>query len=71
MYTAAVMRGMPQEPTPTRPALRAWLAILAAGSAVVAVVATISQLWLTAVGSSMSAAAMVALFWNTRPRRTG
>ena len=36
---------------------------------VLAVVAFISQIWLTAVGSSLTAAAAIGLAWTTRPRR--
>jgi hypothetical protein len=65
------MPGIAEDRTPMRPAMRALSAVVAVGSAAVAVVAVISQIWLTAVGSSLTAAAMVAFFWNTRPRRAG
>lgn len=68
---AAIMPGMAEDRTSTRPAMRTLFAILALLSTTVAVAAIVLQIWLTAIGSSLTAIAMVGFFWNTRPRRAG
>ncbi len=61
---------MAEDRTSSGPA-RTLFAVLAVLSATMAVAAVVLQIWLTAIGSSLTAAAMAGTFWNTRPRRAG
>jgi hypothetical protein len=65
-HNADVSEGRPQTST----GVRVGLAVIAIAGAGVAIVAAISQLWLTAVGSSLTAVAMAGSWWTTRPRRS-
>jgi hypothetical protein len=48
---------------------RVGFVVIGLASAGVAIGAAISQVWLTAVGSSLTTVAMAVFFWGTRPRR--
>lgn len=60
---------MTDDRTAAGPPKRTLIVVLAVLSATVAIAAVVIHLWLTAIGSSLTAAAMVGSFWSTRPRR--
>ena len=58
-----------RSPTPT--GVRVIIAVIGIASVAVAIGAAIAQVWLSAVGSALTAVAMGILSWNARTHRVG